>query len=138
MDIVSKKIDQIKKKRAFEEREKRREKLLRIYFNKIFNKPYLNQVIKLLDFLNEDIKRKNNQIILKQSKGSFMVTCKSNGYYFRTWLFLISKNEAFVSSSGLDNDGILFRDGFDLPKDKDKAFKKFIDDIELIDQKRPK
>ena len=137
MDIVSKKINQIKRKRAFEAREERRTKLLEIYFNKIFNKTFLNQVIKLLDFLNEGINKKNNHIILKQSRGSFMVIYKSNGYYFSTWLFLISKKEAFVRSAGLDNDRSLFKDSFVLPKDKDKAFKTFIDNIELIDQKRP-
>ena len=137
MDFISEKIKKLKKDKI--DKEKLKKKLdkehqeLEVLFNKIYDKTYLNQIEKLLNFLNQDIENKNEIIRLTETKGKFTVTYGNVTRldYRYTTLYLIAKNESYVRSYGLDDQSNIF-EGYALPQKKDEAFKKFIDDIELI------
>ena len=141
MDFISEKIKKIKKDKVDEGKLKkkldREHQELEVLFNKIYDKTYLNQIEKLLNFLNQDIENKNEIIRLTEAKGRFTVTFGNITRldYSYTTLYLIAKNESYVRSYGLNDQSNIFK-GYSLPKEKDEAFKKFIDDIELIYKKK--
>ena len=101
-DFVTKKIEKIKKERAskkkIEEELKKTEPDLEALFNNIYDKSYLDQVNKLIDFLNEDIKDKDvpraQLLRLIKTKGGFSVACgtvASDEYYKYVQIYLATE-----------------------------------------------
>ena len=140
IDFVTKKIEKIKKERAsnkkIEEELKESEPDLEALFNNIYDKSYLDQANKLIDFLNEDIKGKR----LVRSKGGFSVACgtvASDEFYKYVQIYLATEITIIVKPIDYFGADMPLKDyEIKKEKDKDKAFEYFLDQISELDKDR--
>lgn len=146
IDFVTKKIEKIKKERAsekkIEEELKKSEQDLESLFNNIFDKSYLDQVNKLIDFLNEDIKEKDvpraQLLRLVRSKGGFSVACgtvTSDEFYKYVQIYLATEITIIVKPIDYLGTDMPLKD-YEIKKEKDKAFEYFLDQISELDKDR--
>ena len=145
-DFVTKKIEKIKKERAskkkIEEELKKTEPDLEALFNNIYDKSYLDQVNKLIDFLNEDIKDKDvpraQLLRLIKTKGGFSVACgtvASDEYYKYVQIYLATEITIIVKPIDISGTDMPLKD-YEIKKEKDKAFEYFLDQISELDKDR--
>ena len=151
MDIIKDKIKEIIKKRKqkkgdrdefwkeIDDTQERSSKL----WKKTYGKSYLDQVKKFLIFLNKNIEDKIDHIRLIDTNSTISIVCGSvsrRDYYYETSISTVSVkagdkiyDEIYVKKVereiGGENDEFMI-------KHKDKAFKKFLDNIEEIANKR--
>lgn len=146
IDFVTKKIEKIKKERAskkkIEEELKKSEPDLKALFNNIYNKSYLDQVNKLIDFLNEDIKDKDvpraQLLRLIKTKGGFSVACgtvASDEYYKYVKIYLATEITIIVKPIDISGTDMPLKD-YEIKKEKNKAFEYFLDQISELDKDR--
>ena len=145
-DFVTKKIEKIKKERAskkkIEEELKKSEPDLEALFNNIYDKSYLDQVNKLINFLNEDIKDKDvpraQLLRLIKTKGGFSVACgtvASDEYYKYVQIYLATEITIIVKPIDISGTDMPLKD-YEIKKEKDKAFEYFLDQISELDKNR--
>lgn len=145
-DFVTKKIEKIKKERAskkkIEKELKESEPDLEALFNNIYDKSYLDQVNKLIDFLNEDIKDKDvpraQLLRLIKTKGGFSVACgtvASDEYYKYVQIYLATEITIIVKPIDISGTDMPLKD-YEIKKEKDKAFEYFLDQISELDKDR--
>ena len=127
-------------------------------FKKVFNKTYADQIVKLINFLNKDFDKKEDQLsFLWQTSFSYMVSCQSNYKENQGDDKLITSYDCATIQTSSYSDGTASSNldecikvkkierkigdeeyvEFKI-KDKDKAFQLFLDSIEIIAEKRNK